>query len=409
MPRILIDGKILLPNHEIKKCIESFYRSSHGDGAKKLCYAIRESFYGIGEKTIQKYLNEMDCHRSINPRFDNLAPLQPISAETIMERHQIDIVDLTAIAVTIDDKEYKYVLSIIDVFSRFLWLRALTNKNSNTVAMELYKIYIEYGPPKIIQSDQGSEFKGNVKELCNLLKTKMIYSRSHHPQSQGKDERSHQTWKKKIHQDLMNTQNEGICDWVTGLPALQRTYNEGVHRSLGITPYECFFGIRSNHLISRLPETHSINDETFEIEECPAVYNTEDSRREADVQHHLNVLHELRTKAKNKSDKSSEKMVRNKLSKKPPSRYVLGNKVFIKHVGKDSRVSRGGSSIIAPKVFGGIILESDFINHQYRVEFHNEGGKKQNKWISVSDITSTSHKEEQRKKQLARTAQKQKQ
>ena len=325
----------------------------------------------------------------------------------LLESHQIDIVELTAIAVTIDDKEFKYVLSVLDVFSRFLWLRALSDKSSNTVAMELYHIYIEYGPPKIIQSDQGSEVKGSVKELCCMLNTKLIYSRSHHPQSQGKDERSHQTWKKKIHQDLVNTQKEGVCDWVTGLPALQRTYNEGVHRSLGISPYECFFGIKSNHLTNRLSGANDLNKDTFEMEECPAVI-TEDDRREAEVQRHLSILQELRSKAKNISDRKSEEMVRKKLSQKPPSKYVRGDKVLIKYTGKDSRVSRGGSSIKAPKVYEGIILESDFIKHQYRVEFKDEHGKKKTKWMSVSEITSKNHSEEKRKKHLATATQKQK-
>ena len=87
VPRILIDGKILLPSNEIKKCVEAFYKSSKGDGAKKLCYATRESFYGIGEKTIQKHLNEMECHRTLNPRFDNRAPLQPVSAGKSSDRY----------------------------------------------------------------------------------------------------------------------------------------------------------------------------------------------------------------------------------------------------------------------------------------------------------------------------------
>ena len=43
---------------------------------------------------------------------------------------------------------------------------------------------------------------GVVIDLCELLKTKLKNSRPYHPQSQGKVERSHDTWKKKLGFDL---------------------------------------------------------------------------------------------------------------------------------------------------------------------------------------------------------------
>ncbi|KAJ8300419.1 hypothetical protein KUTeg_021938 [Tegillarca granosa] len=146
-----------------------------------------------------------------------------------MERHQVDLVDLSSISVTLENVSYRNVLSVKDVFSRFLWLRAIPNKNSDTVANELYKIYIKFRQPKILQSDQGSEFKGSVIKLCSELNTKLIYSSSGHPQSQGKSERSHRTWKEKLQRDILLTKTRRDCDWVTGLPALQRIYNEGWH------------------------------------------------------------------------------------------------------------------------------------------------------------------------------------
>ena len=50
----------------------------------------------------------------------------------------------------------RYVLLVIDVFSRFLWLRPLESKSSQVIANELVCIYMEYGSPEIIQCDQGT-------------------------------------------------------------------------------------------------------------------------------------------------------------------------------------------------------------------------------------------------------------
>ena len=53
----------------------------------------------------------------------------------------------------------------------------------------LLDIYIEHGPPEILQSDQGPEFKGVVKTVCETLNVRMIKSSAYSPQTKGKDER----------------------------------------------------------------------------------------------------------------------------------------------------------------------------------------------------------------------------
>ena len=54
---------------------------------------------------------------------------------------------------------YRYVIPVIDVFSRFLLLRPLESKSSQVIASELEYIYMEHGSPEIIQCDQRGEFK----------------------------------------------------------------------------------------------------------------------------------------------------------------------------------------------------------------------------------------------------------
>ena len=47
-------------------------------------------------------------------------------------------------------------MSVIDTFSRFVFLRPLQSKESAEVAENLQNIYHEHGPPEILQSDQGT-------------------------------------------------------------------------------------------------------------------------------------------------------------------------------------------------------------------------------------------------------------
>ena len=127
---------------------------------------------------------------------------------------------------TIDGDTYKYVMSVIEIFSRFLFLRPLQTKYASEVTEHLLDIYMEHGPPEILQSDQGPEFKGVVKSVCETLKgIRKLKSSVYSPQTQGKDERSHRLWKEKLKFDLINN-NNGDLNWLEYLRQYQQLYNE---------------------------------------------------------------------------------------------------------------------------------------------------------------------------------------
>ena len=162
----------------------------------------------------------MKQSQKMRPLFQNKAPLRPIKASKVQGRHQVDLVSMQSMPVTIGTNTYKYIMSVIDIFSRFVFLRPLKSKESAEVAENLQRIYNEHGPPEILQSDQGTEFKGVVKTLCEALNVRIIKSSAYSPQTQGKEERSHRTWKEKIKYDILNC--DGQYNWVECLPNYQQ-------------------------------------------------------------------------------------------------------------------------------------------------------------------------------------------
>ena len=44
------------------------------------------------------------------------------------------------------------------------------------MAEHFLDIYMEHGPPEILQSDQGPEFKSEVKTVCEALNVPIIKS-----------------------------------------------------------------------------------------------------------------------------------------------------------------------------------------------------------------------------------------
>ena len=69
----------------------------------------------------------------IRPLFQNKAPLQPIKAT------KVHLVNEMSMPVTVDEVTYKYIMSVIGIFSRFVFRRPLKSKESAEVAENLFK------------------------------------------------------------------------------------------------------------------------------------------------------------------------------------------------------------------------------------------------------------------------------
>ena len=105
----------------------------------------------------------------------------------------------------------------MDIFLLFHWLAPLTIKKSSHVKMELQRIYKEHGQPERLQSDNGCEFKRQVKDYCKSRKIKMINCRRYNPKARGKVERSHRSLRQKIFYDLIQQKRTGV-NWIKSLP-----------------------------------------------------------------------------------------------------------------------------------------------------------------------------------------------
>ena len=106
-----------------------------------------------------------------------------------------------------------YILSLLDIFSRFHWLCPLQTKHSRGVKENIKKVFAVYGIQETLQSDSGKEFKGSVKRFCRMQKIRMVQSRPYNPIAQGKVERSHRVLRNKMPFDMV-TQTWSDTNWV---------------------------------------------------------------------------------------------------------------------------------------------------------------------------------------------------
>ena len=99
------------------------------------------------------------------------------------------------------------------------------------------------GLPRILQSDNGSEFKN--KNMCALLRTTGVEQRfisAYNPRSDGKVGRTVKTIKSTIVKMLQRAS----AFWPLLVPFVQLTYNKKVQELTGSSPFCLMFGRKQN-------------------------------------------------------------------------------------------------------------------------------------------------------------------
>ena len=134
---------IVVKKSDVSQLVDSAYYETKGEGAKKLSKQMSQIYRGLSRRIIQHSLNSMKQQQKVRPLFQNKAPLRPIRtirASKVQERHQVDLVSMVSMPATIDGDTYKYIMSVIDIFSRFLSLLPLQTKETSEVAEHLLDI-----------------------------------------------------------------------------------------------------------------------------------------------------------------------------------------------------------------------------------------------------------------------------
>ena len=152
------------------------------------------------ERDIRRVLEKSCLHQQLNVRFQNKAILKPIRVRNVQIRHQADLITMESMPATWKGKTFKFVLSLMDMFSRYYWLIPLEGKSSKPIAVVLSELLIQHGPPRVIYHDKGPEFEGAVKKLCKKLGIKIVKGHPYYPQSQGKVKRAHRSFRKKAYE-----------------------------------------------------------------------------------------------------------------------------------------------------------------------------------------------------------------
>ena len=172
---------------------------------------------GVGGKKKVSTLAE-ELHKPVRRKFKK----RRVLVNGIDKIWAADLADMQAFSKV--NRGIKYLLAVIDVFSKYGWLIPLKDKTGKSVASALKTIFKERKPEKM-WVDKGKEFYNkDVKEIIELYSTE-------NEEKSSVVERWIRTMKEKMWKYFTNV-------YVDILPDLVKDYNNTRHSSIKMTPVE---------------------------------------------------------------------------------------------------------------------------------------------------------------------------
>lgn len=165
------------------------HRSTGHGGRDKMLFALKNKSY-IPRTAVEVFVSLCKmCNSKKSGQHRNIV-VQPIVIKDFNVRAQMDLIDFQSTPCG----PYNWLLDYQDHGTKFSVLRPITSKHAAVVASQLLRIFLDFGAPHVLQSDNGCEFTATVvDELVKLWpQCSIVHGRPRHPQSQGSVERCNQ-------------------------------------------------------------------------------------------------------------------------------------------------------------------------------------------------------------------------
>lgn len=187
---------------------------------------------GIPSERIKKWLMTQDVytlHKPVRYKFNR----RRVLAYGINELIQCDLVDLSKFSKY--NKGIKFLLTAIDVFSKYGFAIPLRSKSAESVSNALKILLKELkSPPHLIQTDFGTEFHNSRAKA--LFKRHNIHHYSTHSEYKASVvERFNRTLKAKLYRIFTYRKSYKYYDV---LKSVLKSYNSTKHSSIGLAPID---------------------------------------------------------------------------------------------------------------------------------------------------------------------------
>ena len=166
-----------------------------------------------------------ELHQVAKKKYD----VRPVNVLFKNEVWAADLVDMIEWNKEING--LKYILTVIDVFTKYAWVIPLINKTGQTITDTFSNLFKNAIPSKL-WVDNGSEFYNKTFE--KLLKSHSIVIYSTYSNNKSVIvERFNRTLKTNMFRLFTQKNNR---NWINILDKLVKDYNDAIHSTFGMSP-----------------------------------------------------------------------------------------------------------------------------------------------------------------------------
>ncbi|XP_029657391.1 KRAB-A domain-containing protein 2-like [Octopus sinensis] len=317
-------------------------------GRDKLFNHMKNLAYGISIEHVNHVLSA--CTTCIARRtLATRRQITPIIAKFSRERLIIDLVDLRYYSD--QNSGEKWLLVIMDSFTKYCWTSALKSKNSADVIPRIRSVVLSLGEVFIIHTDNGLEFcNSRMTQLCEEFGIRHVRGRARCPWIQGQVERLNQTLKWMLSSTLL-TNGNGFR-WIDILENITYAYNTRIHSTTRFSPVHLMYGPRIREQMARghtqalIEYIDSINQ--LDYNEEPRTEQIQQELHGLDVETNDNEMdrlvvasaaaEDLRDIARRNTNSAAESMRRRSNWRNDILDFPLGTKVVI-HTDTDTNTT----------------------------------------------------------------------
>jgi len=186
-------------------------------GQRKLYCTLKMFVYWVGMQTDCKEIVSVckTCAKRKSGLNFNL-PAGTLSSDSKFKKVFMDIAGPLPTC-----RGYRWILAIVDSYSKFLVLVPLKDTDSRTVCDALFSNWISiFGPPVQLHSDRGRNFISNeMKNFCTMYGIKKTETSPYHPAGNGLCERMFRTVKDMLY----CLKEESNIHWLDALDTIAMT------------------------------------------------------------------------------------------------------------------------------------------------------------------------------------------
>lgn len=213
-------GRTLVATEDQDAVIVAAYAKTYA-GINRLHAYIMERHLGVKQSRVTWWLARSAVQQQ-HRHQPHLGQSKPRIVHAVNDVWQVDILHFHEV----------YVMVVVDLWSKYFRFKLVANKEAQTLAAALRRLFTPAARPKAVSTDNGGEFQAEFSAMLQRLGIKQVFGHAGNPTSQASVERMNRTIRMALERYL----TDGGTNWRRFLGEWAEAYNATKNTSTGFPP-----------------------------------------------------------------------------------------------------------------------------------------------------------------------------